>query len=85
MSVPDMETVERLASFYGGEYSCNRDKRRDSLYTVCLYGLKALLKENGLLDKDKVDSRYTVGTIHQRALFIQGLMDADGTVSPTGA
>lgn len=47
-------------------------------------GLRAALRDLGVLDNKHVPERYLTGSVDQRMALLQGLMDTDGTVTTAG-
>ena len=51
-------------------------------FTFTVYGLRPQLRELGVLNNKHIPEQYRIASVDQRMALLQGLMDADGTVTP---
>ena len=67
---------------------CGKDSSGSRLCQVCWHdhgNVRALLRKVGVLGSKHIPQSYLRGSERQRRALLAGLLDTDGTVSPTGA
>ncbi|WP_206326328.1 MULTISPECIES: LAGLIDADG family homing endonuclease [unclassified Streptomyces] len=66
----------------GEKYHVAPDKRTDGrVYCVGVYGLRARLRDVGVLGDKRIPDVYAMASIEQRRALLAGVLDTDGTVS----
>lgn len=79
----DVEILDRIAEC---GYALNKPtKVKENSAAVSIVGLQKQLNEEGLLHNKHIPLKYLRGSIAQRLALLQGLMDTDGYIAPSGA
>lgn len=83
ISKPDPEMWERIAA---DGYEIGPDiSGKATCPTRTVYGLQELLREIGVLNNKHIPQKYLRSNIVQRRSLLSGLLDTDGTVTPSGS
>ena len=83
--IDDWVTYEKLIPYPLGKEQV--DKRNTNVITRTLLGMKNVIASLGINthgDRKEIPYGYFFGSVSQRLALLQGLMDTDGTVSPSG-
>ena len=85
--IDDREVADRCAELDGGKLGkLTPDKRRPHVKraSICASGLKARLKNLGVLGNKHIPQSYLTASVGQRLWLLAGLLDTDGTVGEKG-
>lgn len=79
-----VEDAEHIASQYKQRGFNTEQSSSTNIWTHSVHGLHDLLKEYGLIDKKHIPQPYLHSSVEQRLSLLQGLMDSDGCIEPSG-